>query len=389
MKNLFCFSCDIPKVMGIQAFVVGRIVSDTCLEENASGRAGLMSELSLNCDACDESTTLQTSTNITKRGKSFDVNRRAAYHSIETGIGYEGLASFCGVMNMPCLSTRAYYKQVDNILEALEDEAREELVSGGQRLRQIFMEEDGESDMPAIVDVAVSFDGTWAKRGFTSLTGVVFVISVDTGGVLDYHVLSKACQKCALKKLQCEGDDEKCEEWRREHLASGECDINFTGNSPAMEAEGAAVLWNRSIELHKIRYKWMVSDGDSKAFNTVENVYDGCKVIKLDCVGHVQKKMGKHLMNLKARTKGKLKDGKPIGGRGRLTEGKIKQLQKYYGLAIRQNTLAKVNPSDREVDVAVYAMKKNTIAILRHGVKSGDATKQHRFCPPGESSWCK
>ena len=62
-----------------------------------------------------------------------------------------------------------------------------------------------------------------------------------------------------------------------------------------MEAEGAAVLWNRSIELHKIRYKWMVSDGDSKAFNTVENVYDGCKVIKLDCLGHDQKRMGKNI----------------------------------------------------------------------------------------------
>lgn len=38
------------------------------------------------------------------------------------------------------------------------------------------------------MDVAVSFDGAWTKRGFTSLTGVVFVISVDTGEVLDYHV---------------------------------------------------------------------------------------------------------------------------------------------------------------------------------------------------------
>jgi len=35
----------------------------------------------------------------------------------------------------------------------------------------------------------------------------------------------------------------------------------------------------------------------------VENAYDGCKVEKLDCVGHVQKRMGKHLMNLKATTK--------------------------------------------------------------------------------------
>lgn len=58
----------------------------------------------------------------------------------------------------------------------------------------------------------------------------------------------------------------------------GECDINFRGSSPAMEAEGAEILWRRSLELHNIQYKWMVSDGDSKAFNTVENVYKGCKV---------------------------------------------------------------------------------------------------------------
>ena len=97
------------------------------------------------------------------------------------------------------------------------------------------------------LDAAVSFDGTWAKRGFTSLTGVVFVISVDTGEVLDYHVSSKACQKCASKKTECEGNDDSFEEWSREHIAYGECDINVTGSSPAMEAEGAVVLWNRSV----------------------------------------------------------------------------------------------------------------------------------------------
>lgn len=91
----------------------------------------------------------------------------------------------------------------------------------------------------------------------------------------------------------------------------------------------------------------MVSDGDSKAFNNVENVYDDCKIVKLDCVGHVQKRMGKHLMNLEARTKGKLADGKPIGGHGQLAEGKIKQLQKYYGLAIRQ-TLCQSQVSQKE-----------------------------------------
>ena len=184
------------------------------------------------------------------------------------------------------------------------------------------------------------------------------------------------------KKGKC--TDEEFEEW----LLEQECDINFTGSSPAMEAEGAVVLWGRSIERHNLRYKWMVSDGDSKAFNSVEHIYDDITVEKLDCVGHVQKRMGKHLLNLKAKTKGKLADGQPIGGRGQLMESRIKQLQKYYGLALRQNTIKKANPTKREVDVAVYAMKKN-IATLRHAVKSSDLAKQHRFCPPGESSWCK
>ena len=34
-------------------------------------------------------------------------------------------------------------------------------------------------------------------------------------------------------------------------------------------------------------------------------------------------------------------------------------------------------------------MKKNIVAILHHSVKSDNPTKQHRFCPVGENSWCK
>jgi hypothetical protein len=55
--------------------------------------------------------------------------------------------------------------------------------------------------------------------------------------------------------------------------------------------------------------------------------------------------MGKYVMKLKATKKCKLADGKTKGGQGRLTESKIKQLQKYYGLAIQQNTLSARNSS--------------------------------------------
>ena len=92
-----------------------------------------------------------------------------------------------------------------------------------------------------MVDAAVSFDGPWAKRGFPSPTGVEVVISVDTGEVFDYHVGSKECQKCTLKRNQCSSDKEFAK-WQIEQLAFNDCDINFAGSSPAMEAEGAIVV---------------------------------------------------------------------------------------------------------------------------------------------------
>ena len=70
----------------------------------------------------------------------------------------------------------------------------------------------------------------------------------------------------------------------------------------------------------------------------------------------------KHLLNQEARTKEKLADGRPLGGIERLSDAKIK---KYYELAIRQNTIRKSNPARREVEVAVYAMKKKHYGELQ------------------------
>ena len=53
-----------------------------------------------------------------------------------------------------------------------------------------------------------------------------------------------------------------------------------------------------------------------------------CEIEKLDCIGHVQKRMGKRLMNLKATHKEKLADGKTIGGSGRLSDSVIKKIQR-------------------------------------------------------------
>ena len=63
-----------------------------------------------------------------------------------------------------------------------------------------------------------------------------------------------------------------------------------------MEVEGALKMWNRSIQKHNLRNSFMVSDGDSKAFKAVSESKcygENFTIEKIDCVGHVQKRMGK------------------------------------------------------------------------------------------------
>ena len=69
------------------------------------------------------------------------------------------------------------------------------------------------------------------------------------------------------------------------------------------------------------------------------------------------------------------RDGKGLGGKGRLTDGKIDLLHNYYGLAVRSNL--------DDVDQMDKAIK----ASLNH-VASTDDNPQDHLCPDGEDIWC-
>ena len=96
-------------------------------------------------------------------------------------------------------------------------------------------------------------------------------------------------------------------------------------------------------------------------------------VEKIECVGHVQKRMGTRLRNLKSKLGQRhLADGKTIGGRGRLTKDQIDNIQTHYGNAIRGNTGDLVGT--RRAIRAVYFHQRST-----------DADPTHDFCLV---SWC-
>jgi len=114
-----------------------------------------------------------------------------------------------------------------------------------------------------------------------------------------------------------------------------------------------------------------LGDGDSKAHKLIvdEAVYGARPVSKLECVRHVQKRLGSRLRSLKKRMgQSRLEDGKPIGGTGRLTKNKIDQLQVYYGNAIRNNTHD------------IQSMENAVMAIWHH-TQSTDENPDHDLCP--------
>ena len=51
----------------------------------------------------------------------------------------------------------------------------------------------------SIVDTEVSVDGSWQRRGFSSLNGVFTVISMEVGKILDSKPMSRSCKACSLK----------------------------------------------------------------------------------------------------------------------------------------------------------------------------------------------
>ena len=102
-------------------------------------------------------------------------------------------------------------------------------------------------DENATINISVSFDGTWQKRGFTSRHGIGVCIDILTGLVLDFEVLSSYCHACTLREsARRDGKitQEEFESWKETHV---DCAKTFSGSSKAMEQEAAKRMWARSV----------------------------------------------------------------------------------------------------------------------------------------------
>eukprot|EP00117_Sycon_ciliatum_P034544 scpid71914/ scgid26349/ len=208
------------------------------------------------------------------------------------------------------------------------------------RCAKDFISRRTADQVESLSDATASTDGTWMRRGHSLLLGVQAVITFDTQKIVDVEVPSKLGAGCADRKPRLASGNMSQADfdvWKASN--TNRCYIDKTVSSLAMQASAVCTLWSRSEELRGLRYTGSIGDGDSKGHSAVlqDKPYRDVLVVKEECVGHVQKRLGKGFRDLKqSKAKEKLADGKPIGGKGQLTDKTIDSLQNYYGMAACQ-----------------------------------------------------
>ena len=127
--------------------------------------------------------------------KSFEANLRMVYAMRSNGIGFSGLEKFCSVMNLPKPMTRCNYDKLSNFLrDAVKSVAETSMKNAAQTIRANINVHDDD------IQVDTGVDGSWQRRGFSSLNGVVTVISIENGKILNTETICKLCKACNAKE---------------------------------------------------------------------------------------------------------------------------------------------------------------------------------------------
>ena len=154
-------------------------------------------------------------------------------------------------MGLPPPVTPSCY---NNILKKLStcsvEQATNIIKESANRFRNIIAKEEPENieideKGNIIAKISVTVDGTWQKRGHSSKIGTVFMISVQTGEVLDYTVKSLVCHTYMKRQQDDKTSKDDINRWE---LHKPSCLINHSGSLHSMESEGAREIVLRSIE---------------------------------------------------------------------------------------------------------------------------------------------
>jgi hypothetical protein len=113
--------------------------------------------------------------------------------------GYSGCHNFCASLSMKGLGKAAFYRRASFLYQQIKllyvSKQREAI----ETVRRYYHSSEG-IDGDGLVDIDVSFDGTWMTRGRKSHMRIPFVVECNTGFVIDFEVICNYCQCCSQKE---------------------------------------------------------------------------------------------------------------------------------------------------------------------------------------------
>lgn len=179
------FGYQILNFLAVFSAISQAVVCEKCKSEvtfTESAKRGLGFKIVISCQKCDK-IYIPSSPFIEK---GYDINRRIVLAMRLLGVGLNGIMKFCAFMDLPRPIFLSFY-----------DRVVKRIAIGAEAVCQLSMktaaqEEKKKSDEKENTDgITVSGDGSWRKRGFSSLFGFVSLIGWLTGKVVDVVVKIK------------------------------------------------------------------------------------------------------------------------------------------------------------------------------------------------------
>lgn len=165
-------------------------VCDGNLKFQTTSARGLGFKVAVICEKC----VIKTIPSCPFVGHTYEINRRFIFAMRVLGLGLKGCQKFCGLMDMPQFFVHNTYDIIATHIPGSVKEVSSKLFHKAvkEEKRLICKEQNVENTD----ELTVSGDGTWKKRGFTSLYGVSSIIGYYTGKVLDIAVKCSYCKMC-------------------------------------------------------------------------------------------------------------------------------------------------------------------------------------------------
>ncbi|XP_025198499.1 uncharacterized protein LOC112596890 [Melanaphis sacchari] len=209
------------------------------------------------------------------------INKAVLNGTVAIGIGQRQLTEFSAALEMPSMANTTYSRVHKSMHSSIHDSARTEMLKAGEEERRLAIE-DGDVDEDGNALCTVVADGQWGKRSYKSkydaLSGVATIIGYRTKKVLFVGIRNRYCVVChraALKQIE-----------KPKHS----CFKNWNKSATSIEADGVVEGFQKSIEMHNLKYNKLIGDGDSsvtKRLNEVLPYGPNFLIQKIECRNHL------------------------------------------------------------------------------------------------------